>query len=88
MTGNTEVNHPRRANRISFCGVVRKNFVRLENTDTNRSYRPSVEVPHKELKVVIDQEPAKIIRLQPMVKMHLVKVGSNDFLSQLMRFTA
>jgi hypothetical protein len=42
----------------------------------------------QELNVVVDQEATKIIRLQPVVKMHLVKIGSNDFLSQLMRLAA
>jgi hypothetical protein len=41
-----------------------------------------------QLKVVVGQEAPKIVCLKPMVEMHLVKIRGDDFLAQLMGFTA
>jgi hypothetical protein len=69
--------------------VIRKKLHQLENAGTNRLDRHlSICGRSQESKVVVDQESAKTIRLQPMVEMYLVGIGSNDFLSQLMRLTA
>jgi hypothetical protein len=38
------------------------------------------------LNVVVVQKPPKIIRLQPVIQVNLVEVGSHKLLSQLMGF--
>jgi hypothetical protein len=40
------------------------------------------------LNIVVDQEPSKIICLKPVVKMDLIEIRGDDFLSQLMSVTA
>src|SRR5882672_4942402 len=73
------------ARRGGACGPQK--LRQVINTDTNRSNRPSVDVPHK-LKVVIDQEPTEIIRLQPVIEVNLVKIRGHDFLPKIMGLTA
>ena len=79
-----EVGPPRAGYRISpqTCHPQKPHraLKRVQNASAN--FRP------QELNVVVDQEATKIICLQPVVKMHLVKIGSNDFLSQVMRLAA
>jgi hypothetical protein len=41
----------------------------------------SAECAAPESEIVVDQEPAKTVCLEPMVKMRLVRIGSNNFLS-------